>query len=203
MRDVDLNPFSSARVRPGAVPFEWPAGETLERLWARFLTAGERGQIVGPHGSGKSTLLRALIPMVERQGRATVLFGAAPGQTLPLHPSQLVFPNRAVVLVDSYEQLGACSRRRLRQACRRQLAGLIVTCHADAGLPTVWRTKPSPELLARLVERLLDGFPPLIAAADIAAAYEQHDGNLRESLFRLYDLYESRRRLGGGSPQIR
>jgi hypothetical protein len=200
VRDDDLNPFSSARVRPGALPFELPARETLDGLWQRFLAAGERGQVVGEHGTGKSTLLRALAQVAERHGRTAILFGAAPGQVMPLRAEQLAFPADALVVVDSFEQLGSCARRRLRRACRRRHAGLLVACHRDAGLPTLWRTDPSPELLNRLVERLLDGFPPLIAPADIRAAYELHNGDVRESLFRLYDLYESRRRQGRASP---
>lgn len=201
-RDADLNPFSTARVRPGALAFEFPHHETLDELWERFVAAGERGQIIGPHGSGKSTLLRAFAVLVERRGRPTVLFGTAPGQQLPRGAGQLVFPRGAVVLVDSYEQLGFCSRRRLRRGCRRHGAGLLVTSHGDAGLPTLWRTEPRVELLERLVERLLAGFPPLIASDDVRVAYERHGGDIRESLFRLYDLYESRRRRNDQPPQI-
>jgi hypothetical protein len=197
VRDVDQNPFSTARVRPGALPFTLPAHETLDGLWERFLAAGERGQIIGPHGTGKSTLLRAFAQQAERHGRATVMFGAAPGQQLPRWGNPLVFPGHAVVLVDSYEQLGACERRRLRRACRRHSAGLLVTCHSDANLPTLWRTEPTLELLEQLVERLMAGFPPWITTTDVHASYHLHGGNLRESLFRLYDLYESRRRIGG------
>jgi energy-coupling factor transporter ATP-binding protein EcfA2 len=201
-RDADLNPFSTARVRPGALAFEFPPHESLEGLWERFVAAGERGQILGPHGSGKSTLLRAFALLAERRGRSTVLFGTAPGQQLPRGADQLAFPRGAVVLVDSYEQLGFCPRRRLRRACRRHSAGLLVTSHREAGLPTLWRTEPNVELLERLVEQLLAGFPPLIASDDVRFAYERHGGDIRESLFRLYDLYESRRRRIDQPPQI-
>ncbi|MFM7074393.1 MAG: hypothetical protein ACKO38_21605 [Planctomycetota bacterium] len=200
-RDVDQNPFSTARVRPGALPFTLPTHETLDGLWERFLATGERGQIIGPHGTGKSTLLRAFAQLAERRGRATVMFGAAPGQQLPRWGTPLVFPGHAVVLVDSYEQLGTCERLRLRRACRRQTAGLLVTCHSDASLPTLWRTEPTLELFEQLVECLMAGFPPLITTADVHASYHRHGGNLRESLFRLYDLYESRRRVDGPESQ--
>jgi len=201
-RDADQNPFSTARVRPGALAFELPGHETLDSLWNKFVAAGERGQIIGPHGTGKSTLLRAFASVAERHHRVPVLFGTAPGQQLPRSGRQLEFPDDAVVLVDSYEQLGVCPRRRLRRACRRRKAGLLVTCHVDAGLPTLWRTEPSLELVERLVERLMAGFPPLIATEDVGAAYRQQSGNVRETLFRLYDLYELRRRLGGSPPEF-
>jgi hypothetical protein len=40
----------------------------------------------------------------------------------------------------------------------------------------------------------LDESEPRIAREDVDAAFSRHEGNLRETLFALYDLYESRRR---------
>ncbi len=54
------NPFSTRFVRPGALAYRFPPGESAATLVERLAASGWRGQIVGPHGSGKSTLVAAL-----------------------------------------------------------------------------------------------------------------------------------------------
>ena len=56
------NPFATRHVRPGAIPFHFPAETSAAQLVARLRELNWRGAIVGPHGSGKSTLLVALAP---------------------------------------------------------------------------------------------------------------------------------------------
>ena len=54
------NPFATCWTRPGAMAFQFPPGESAERLVAKLAAVGWWGEIVGPHGSGKSTLLETL-----------------------------------------------------------------------------------------------------------------------------------------------
>src|SRR5579859_6457327 len=61
------NPFSTRCVRPGAIPFRFPPGESAATMVDRLERQGWWGQIVGPHGSGKSTLLAALLPELRRR----------------------------------------------------------------------------------------------------------------------------------------
>ena len=71
MSDFSSNPFSTRRVRPGAIAYCFPEGVDVETLLARLHENGWRGEIVGPHGSGKSALLATLMPAIEQRARAS------------------------------------------------------------------------------------------------------------------------------------
>jgi diadenosine tetraphosphatase ApaH/serine/threonine PP2A family protein phosphatase len=199
------NPFSASRVRPGAAPFLFPPGENAAAMVARLAQFGWRGSIVGPHGSGKSTLLAALRAEIEGSGRRTLLIALHDGERhLPLDlRKQAELAPGAIVIVDGYEQLSWWSRWKLRRLCNRRNWGLLVTAHTPVGLPLVACTSTSPELAQRIVDQLLpvDSLNALacespIKHSDVAERFALHQGNLREVLFDLYDLYESRRPSG-------
>jgi hypothetical protein len=105
-----------------------------------------------------------------------------------------------LLIVDGYEQLSWLARRRLAVRRRRLGFGLLVTAHADAGLPTVFATSVSLELAQSIVAELLGRQGGRLAeevqADDVAWAFAEQRGNLRETLFRLYDLVERRSRAG-------
>lgn len=189
-----MNPFSTRFVRPGALPYFFPPGESAEQLAAKLSAQGWRGQIVGPHGSGKSTLLAALAPWIERAGRKTLSFALHDGERrLPISNEQRRQLSTASVLaIDGFEQLGAFSRWRIARLCRRRGCGLLVTAHADVGLPELYRTETNVELARRVVDAL-GPFDRAISADDVERAFSAHRGDLREILFGLYDLYEQRR----------
>lgn len=190
----EVNPFSSRYVRPGAIPFFFPEGGSLEDL-IRPLEATEwRGQILGPHGSGKSALLAALIPAIHQHGRLPALYELHEGdRRLPEHFPPHCPPQRpVVVLVDGYEQLSRWGRLRLRRWCRQNKAGLIVTSHRSVGLPLLIRLQPSLELAQKIVQWLLRHSPVSIHAEEVAWAYQYQRGNLREMLFMLYDIWEQK-----------
>ena len=63
------NPFSSERIRPGALTYLTGEGESVDDLIDRLEGTGFRGQIVGPHGTGKSTLLADLAAELARRGK--------------------------------------------------------------------------------------------------------------------------------------
>jgi ABC-type cobalamin/Fe3+-siderophores transport system ATPase subunit len=203
------NPFSTRFVRPGAVPYVFPPGSDAGQLLARLAACGWWGQILGPHGTGKSTLLHALQGPLQEAGRQVELYvrhtaspragresvsvkrsflglGRSPKKSDPA-------ASRAQVVVDGYEQLNRFQRWRLRHHCRHRGAGLLVTSHRPAGLPTLWTTELSVDLAQAVVERLLQGKDgERITAADVRQAFAAHAGNLRETLFALYDLFEQR-----------
>lgn len=186
------NPFSTRHVRPGAIPFFFPPGESPERLLARLAALGGRAQIVGPHGSGKSTLLAALAEGLRRCGRRALL--------IELHDGQRRLPPAALgaaepgdlVMVDGYEQLSLWSRWRLRRHSRRRALELLVTAHRPIGLPTLWETSVDAPRARRVVDHLLGPGRSPITDQDLAAALARHPGDLREVLFDLYDLLEAR-----------
>jgi hypothetical protein len=164
-------------------------------LVRRLQHNGWWGEIVGGHGSGKSALLATLILQIERAGRHATLVELHDGQRrLPLdlnRDSRLRPP--LVLIVDGYEQLSRWRRFRLKRHCRRRDWGLLVTAHVSVGLPELFRTAPSPELAERIVGQLMAGRSPPCTASELAACFTCRHGNLRETLFDLYDLYEQSR----------
>mgnify|MGYP005840923067 FL=1 len=198
MHSAAENPFSASRVRPGAIGFRFPPGDCLASVIERLRQSGWRGQIVGPHGSGKSTLLAALVGEFAHNG--------PPVACVELHDRQRRLPEEfdltrlsagTLVVVDGYEQLSLWSRLRLKAACRRHRLGLLATAHRDVGLPTLISTTTSVTLAQEVVRELLADRDCSIEIEQIAARFARHQGNLREVLFDLYDLYEQCR--GPGS----
>jgi hypothetical protein len=64
-------------------------------------------------------------------------------------------------------------------------------------MPELTRCGTSASLLSAIVRSLPDHacwYETLICEADIEAAFASHGGNLRESLYELYDRFEARRR---------
>jgi hypothetical protein len=189
------NPFCTRRVRPGAIPFLFPPDRDAETLVRRLQENGWWGEIVGGHGTGKSALLATLIPAIERTGRQAVLVELHDGQRrLPLDFRRDIRLRPPLVLtVDGYEQLSRWSRFMLKRHCRRRGWGLLVTAHASVALPGLYRATATPDLAERIVARLIDGRSPPITGQEVKECFARHNGNLREVLFDLYDLYEKRR----------
>jgi energy-coupling factor transporter ATP-binding protein EcfA2 len=188
------NPFATRWIRPGVIPFRFPPGLDAARLVERLAEIGWRGAIIGPHGSGKTTLLESLLPALQRAGRRVVRTCLHDDQRRL--PSALVdsLPWRrdTVVVVDGYEQLNWWNRRRLDRLCVRSGCGLLVTSHGTTRLAELLRTEVSLELAQRIVARLLADRDCPITSDDVRRALVVRSGNLRETLFDLYDLHELR-----------
>ena len=98
-------------------------------------------------------------------------------------------------MVDGYEQLSWLQRSWLKWQCRRHGAGLLVTAHDGLGLPPLWQTDTSPELARRVVARLLvEHDAGWLSTDQVERLFVTCQGNLREFLFGLYDLYEQHQR---------
>lgn len=191
------NPFSTRYTQPGALKYLFDEGQNASGLVARLRDANWWGQILGPHGAGKTTLLKSLLPLLEGADRRVEVFTLRGGQRrLPcaLHDGWSGRDRRVQIVVDGYEQLGRCARWRLLRRCRRTGAGLLVTSHQDAGLPTLVQARPSLQVLTALVHQLQAGQRLQIEERAIAQCYQRCQGDVRESLFALYDLYEMRQR---------
>jgi hypothetical protein len=194
------NPFSTRHTRPGAIPFRFPPETSSDDLVLRLQAANWCGAIIGPHGSGKSSLLASLVPAIRLAGKSVLLVELHDGQRrLPVDLkgcSELSGPDRTgkgVLVIDGYEQLSWLSRLRVKRFCRLRRIGLVVTSHGPVRLPELFRTSTSLSLAETIVCGLLGGHRQWIPAEELAARLESHDGNLRELLFDLYDLYEQRR----------
>jgi hypothetical protein len=185
------NPFSARSIRPGTIEYLFPVEQRVAQLIAKLRAAAWRGQIVGPHGSGKSTLLAALCEPLELAGRRAWMCSLHDRQRrLPLGWIADTLHRRAnMIIVDGYEQLGRLSRWELKLQCRWRRWGLLVTAHRDVGLPTLFRTVGSLEVAQAVVERLLPAGDAAISRQMVAEHFAAAGGNVRETLFSLYDEY--------------
>ncbi len=191
---AEENPFCTRRIRPGAMPYLFPPGQSAAALVDGLRRAGWWGEILGPHGSGKSALVAAVLAAIEQTGRPTLLVELHDAQRrLPLdlaRDRRLAPPT--VVVVDGYEQLSWWSRGRLKRCCRRRGLGLLVTAHQSVGLPQVAQTAPSLALAEQIVAQLTADRAAPLDPVLIHRCYARHNGNLREMLFDLYDLSQQR-----------
>ncbi|PIU92838.1 MAG: hypothetical protein COZ06_21020 [Armatimonadetes bacterium CG_4_10_14_3_um_filter_66_18] len=183
------NPFASARVQPGALPFLLPTGQPATHLFREFCELGSRAQVLGPHGSGKSTLLHHLAAEARRSGwRVAWAQQGKASEALPSGRQQ------RLVVVDGAEQWSARTWRRLESRCARTDSRLLAATHADLGWPTLWHATVTVETAQQVVAHLLrDEATPLPSETHLRTLVEQHNGNLRLALFALYDWFEQRR----------
>jgi hypothetical protein len=189
------NPFSTRFVRPGAIEYLFPHDLSAEALIDKLRGHAWQGEIVGPHGAGKSTLLATLVPHLidaERNVVQVALHAGEKALPAPLDGWKTWTPE-TLVIVDGYEQLSWWSRSKLARRVKERGAGLLVTSHAPTGLPTLLQVAPRIEAAEQVVRQLVPD-EQLINGDDIRQAYDACGGNIRETLFRLYDLYETRTR---------
>jgi len=195
---IPVNPFSTRFTRPGQIASLNCGGHFLNPndLIERLQFLGGTAVIQGPHGSGKTTLLThlsqelanrgdlAACVRLRSSGDASVVFrsiaGSRPGTTLCL---------------DSWEQAGLLLGKLVRLATTLRRCGLLVTCHRPSGMPVLMQCETSPLLLKSIVEQLPDHQQirsSLIHEADVQDAFLKCGGNIRESLYDLYDRFEQR-----------
>lgn len=190
------NPFATRWVRPGAIPYLFPPGESLPVLVERLEASAWRGEIIGPHGSGKSTLVAHLAPALATCGRNVSWYPVGSGRSG--RPTAGAWPPQwsaaTQVVVDGYEQLGRLARLRLQAAAWRAGCGLLITTHRPAGFPQLMQTGPVRATVLAIVDELLAGDQTVIGPVDVAASMSIQGANVREILFDLYDLYERRTR---------
>lgn len=189
------NPFSTRFVRPGAIAYLFRPVQNADDLVARLARFGWRGQIVGPHGSGKSTLLAALAEPLARAGRVVWHVALHDGaRRMPrgwMRPAATIAAD--LIVVDGYEQLSAWGRLTLKARCRRQGWGLLVTAHHDAGFPMLETTSTSLETVRAIVARLTANEPQPAADDVVGRCFAACGGNVRDTLFALYDRWEAAR----------
>ena len=181
--------------------YRFGPGKSAAALVARLEENGWRGQIIGPHGSGKSALVATLVESLKQAGRQVVVIAVHDGRRrLPADFRRTIGRAQGTILiVDGYEQLAVCSRFLLRRFCRRHGLGLVVTAHRSVGFPDLARTTTSLELARQIVRQLLRARRWPLGPEEINDRFSRHEGDLREVLFELYDLYEQRRPRGGTS----
>jgi hypothetical protein len=191
------NPFCAVRLRPGTIGYVFEEGTSLQQLVDALEANAWNGQITGGHGTGKSTLLAALTPAMEGRGRLVRSVTLAAGQRhLPREfiGSLRRSAGRGVAAVDGIEQLHFWSRLLLKRFCHAHGVGLVVASHRPADLPGLYETAIDAARAWQVVQQLQNGFPPRIQVGDLVQRLAWRQGNLREALFDLYDIYEARSR---------
>jgi hypothetical protein len=186
------NPFATRYTRPGSLPPLDRRGCPLDlaALIAR-LDGLEAAALEAPHGHGKSTLLLALAAALDAVGRPVRIVRVRGWRDAWAACTAIVAaPRRTAVFVDGWEQLGVVAAP-LRMAAQGLRRTLLVTSHRPTGLPVLWRCETTPALLRAIIARLPD-HGSLVDDTDIAESFDRHGGNLRESLFDLYDRVEGR-----------
>jgi hypothetical protein len=166
------NPFRASRVLAFRYRFlesDW------DGLLARLEAMGMRGAIVGPEGSGKTTLLEDLGERLRASGRRVVFGRVEPG---------------AVTFLDGICELAPRERRRLLRLAR-EADGCVVTAHREGRLPTLLRTRTTPEILDAAVlsasGRSCESF-----GVWPEELWARHGGNVRTALRELYDVCAGR-----------
>jgi energy-coupling factor transporter ATP-binding protein EcfA2 len=192
------NPFSTKYFEPGAIAYHFFGAETAQAMLERCQEQPGCYAIVGPHGSGKSTLLNSLARADKSSMQNFTMCLRNDGQSQSLFRSHLgAWPNSATVFVDGLEQLSWWDRWRLKRTIRRKGCTLIGTCHSDLpGFQVLWRTKIDEQTERWVLSQLLQDQPELALGSALASpAWQQsrkhHQQNLRESLFDMYDWWQS------------
>lgn len=187
-----VNPFSTRFVKPGKNDFLFSDSCHGEQIIDRLAKQGWTGQIEGAHGSGKSTLLHSLAPLITSRGRR-IVWHTLTASSRVLSLERRLEPETQL-LIDGFEQLPPRKQRWLARQCESRGCGLLVTVHTGGILPTFYRSEPSWEVTRRVVEHLMSGCEVPLQGPTIERLYHEYCPNIRELLFALYDLVETRRR---------
>lgn len=194
------NPFSTRYTRPGCILPLDAEGMPIDvcGLVDRFVRGSGSAAIVGPHGSGKSTLLVRLAAAMHARGIPVV--------RLRLHswrdgwrmiPALWLAGMRGIVCIDGWECLRPSVRGVVLLVAGAARRRLVVTRHAHGWMTVLARCRPSQAVMSGIVGRLPgagDWYGSLIHPADVEAAFDRHHGDIREALYELYDVFESRSR---------
>ncbi|MFM8495513.1 MAG: hypothetical protein ACKOEM_08305 [Planctomycetia bacterium] len=199
LKDRVCNPFCTRSIRPGRIPPLDGSGRPLDvtALLASFDAFRGSAALVGPHGSGKTTLLWHLAAALAARGRRVERVRLSDGRGLVLLVAAVIRGvGGGVVCVDSWERLGRPWADLVRWIARAGGTRLLVTAHRPGRLPTLWICRTSPSLLASIVAGLPNGGALVSPEREqqIAEVFRLSAGDIRESLFALYDRFEERAR---------
>mgnify|MGYP002623929485 CR=1 FL=1 len=187
------NPFCADRLRPGAIDYIFVDGTNITDLLHKLRESNWRGEIVGPHGTGKSTLIQTLLPKLANE-EFNVRLGTFRGGAFHW-ASEGAATNgsthlREIVVIDGFEQLSPLARWKWKWLTRWRRQGLLVTSHRSVGLPRLLTSNVNCDLARQVVQQIAGEEMAGLTADDVDAALDQADGNLRDAMFRLYDVFE-------------
>jgi len=212
---VKHNPFSTRNTIPGSIPYYFGGDFFSCRLddnpifldtVSSFKKYDYQSQIVGGHGTGKTTFLIEFVQYLERYDHTI--------NHITLHDGQPALPDEfwerqislvsqfkkgnleksPITVIDGYEQLSLTQKIWLRRSCRKGKSGLLITTHVPAWrLPVLLHTEPTYMTLQYIIGHLFHDQPDIEPPEEnlCRSVFERHRGNLRETLFELYDHYEA------------
>lgn len=204
---IESNPFRTAAVRPGAIPFCCDDEALMDQLIDLFLRQ-RSGQILGQHGSGKSTLVSSLVARLKPNFRSTqhlCFVRCESGHRLAsLRHSRSVSkqlrkalktcsPNTLLV-VDGAEQLSLLAFQQLLTSIAGERVSVLVTSHQKMrGIPVLYRTRIRPRMIYDLTlwqVRQASIAVRSLVENDLRSRNLASIGNLRDYWFELYDLVQ-------------
>ena len=207
--DWQPNPFSTCFVRPGAIPFLFPAGDRAhsERLreLAQRVTSDCQSLIVGPHGTGKTTLLHSLRPILSEHysdiqsvllhTASTCSFGSRWRNQRDQHSvvrrHQSMLADEGLLIIDGIEQLSQTAIRRILWRSRRRKQHLLATSHRPIRhLNTIYHSHVDAGVLQSLIHSLMQNSHQertRIVQSVLSRRSLSKVTNVRELLFDLYD----------------
>ena len=172
-------------------------------LIERFLKLpSKRGIIIGPHGSGKSTLVASFVtqlPSIVPNSKIHPLrFSTDKSATASLNMTVEEWTPHSIAILDGYEQLRFWSRLRVEWIARARSISILATAHRPVrGFETIWKTAVNESSSQWVVEQLLlrsglpNGANELLQSDAWSRSRAKHGQNLRESLFDMYDWWQS------------
>jgi hypothetical protein len=204
---MSFNPFSSRFIQPGAIEYEFFGRDSIQSLSDRFLALrSRRGMIVGPHGTGKSTLLDGLQKDFLTRFPDTSLvherFSRTPDSVRGQRVSASDWPRDSIVILDGYEQVSLWSRCWIQRASRQKRIRLLVTAHQPLrSFDLLWRTSVDEQSAEWIVKHMLQlsnqedleaELQLLLSSKEWSDSRTRHGQNIRETLFDMYDWWQSR-----------
>ncbi len=182
------NPFATERIH--TVRYR-PVDATFDEILLRLRELNYRAAIVGPDGSGKTTLLEDLQPVLHLKGLKTRMVFV--NDTSPFHGPAcrrlLSELNRdEILLLDGADLISRACWPLLKRHTITHTLGLVITSHHPGMLPTLIECATSPTLLMDIVTALHPQGSG-ISTDLLDALYQCHQGNLRDCLRELYDLF--------------
>ena len=186
------NPFASRHMESLSYLF---TDLSLTAVMERLASQNFRGAITGPRGSGKTTLLETIGRRLEQTGfKCRYLYLKRENKSRGI--TRCPYPagencSRMAFLIDGAEQLSRFGRYRLYLKIK-PAGAVVITTHGRSALPGLIRTRTSPALLYDLVFQLT-GKTDMLSEQAIFALYHRHQGDIRQALRELYDVWAAGR----------
>ena len=196
------NPVATRFTQPGEIVPVNVSGKCIDlgECLHNLDQCGRIGAIVGPHGSGKTTVLSRIYDEALRGNHSVTRYSLRNTTWQDLQRvARILLQSKPddLLLLDSWERMSrtvgsVVCRLAVSRGCR-----LVVTSHRVMSIPVLMTCQVSLKSFLAIIKQLPNSrlwLGSLIMQKDIETAFESYQPNLREALFRLYDVFEDRSR---------